>query len=146
MEHVWSMAARRLRNGLTGTECALLRLSGLANGILAAFGDGGGEEPHEERRNEARQDFLGRKVILRQFRSLGIMHLRNLSRGGVCGLTDMPLEIGSIVFVEINRPHFYAARVVWATNLRIGLALYKPLKPETMSRLQAEQQAKAKSA
>ena len=124
----------------------MLRLSGLANGILAAFGDGGSDEPRGERRNEARQDFLGRKVILRQFRSLGIMHLRNLSRGGVCGLTDMPLEIGSIVFVEINRPHFYAARVVWATNLRIGLALYKPLKPETMARLQAEQQAKAKSA
>jgi hypothetical protein len=124
----------------------LLKLSGLANGILAVFGDGGSDAPHEERRKEARYDFLGRKVILRQFRSIGIMHLRNLSRGGVCGITDMPLAIGSIVFVELNRPHFHAAEVVWATNLRIGLALYKPLRPETLERLRVEQQARTKAA
>lgn len=124
----------------------MLKLSGLANGIRAAFGDGASEATRADRRNEARHDLLGRKVILRQFRSLGIMHLRNLSRGGVCGITDMPLEIGSIVFVEINRPHFYAAEVVWATNLRIGLSLYKPLRPELLERLQAEHQAKTKAA
>jgi hypothetical protein len=122
-----------------------LKLSGFANGLLAVFGEGERDVPRGERRKEARHDFLGRKVILRQFRSLGIMHLRNLSRGGVCGITDMPLAIGSIVFVELNRPHFYAAEVVWATNLRIGLALYKPLRPETLERLR-EQQARTKVA
>ena len=122
-----------------------MKLSGFASGLLAVFSDGERDAPREERRKETRHDFLGRKVILRQFRSLGIMHLRNLSRGGACGITDMPLAIGSLVFVEINRPHFYAAEVVWATNLRVGLALYKPLRAETLARLHSEHQAKTKA-
>ena len=124
----------------------MLKLSGLASSIRAAFTEGGSEEPRVERRKEVRRDFLGRKVIVRQYRSLGIMHLRNLSRGGICGITDMPLAIGSIVFVELNRPHFYAAEVVWATNLRIGLALYKPLKPDMLDRLHVDYLAKKKTA
>lgn len=127
-------------------ECALLKLSGLANSILSAFGEGGDDAPRVERRKESRRDFLGRKVILRQYRALGIMHLRNLSQGGICGITDMPLELGSIVFVELNRPHFYAAQVIWATNLRVGLALYKPMKPETLERLHADHLARQKAA
>jgi hypothetical protein len=132
--------------GRTGTERALLNLSGLASSIRAVFTDGAGDAPRVERRKENRRDFLGRKVIVRQYRALGIMHLRNVSRGGICGITDMPLAIGSIVFVELNRPHFYAAEVVWATNLRIGLALYKPLKPEMLDRLHDDHLAKKKVA
>lgn len=116
----------------------MLKLSGLANGILTAFGAGAEEAPPVERRKEGRRDFLGRKVILRQYRALGIMHLRNVSRGGMCGITDMPIKVGSLVFIELNRPHFYAAEVVWATNLRIGLSLVKPLKPELLDRLHAD--------
>lgn len=123
----------------------MLKLSGLASTIQALFTEGG-DVPQAERRKEARRDFLGRKVILRQYRSLGIIHLRNVSRGGICGITDMPVAIGSIVFVELNRPHFYAAEVVWANNLRIGLALYKPLKPETLERIHADHLAKLKAA
>ena len=115
-----------------------MNLSGLANNILTAFARGGDDAPRADRRKEARADFLGRKIIIRQRRALGIMHLRNLSRGGACGITDMPLEVGSLVFVEIRRPHFYAAQVVWASNLRIGLALVRPLKADMVERLHAE--------
>jgi hypothetical protein len=124
----------------------LLRLSGLANGIRAAFGDGRSDTPRAERRAEARRDFLGRKIIIRQRKANGIMHLRNLSRGGACGITDMPLEIGSLVFIEINRPHFYAAEVVWGHGLRIGLALVKPLKPGVLERLHDDHRAKTRAA
>ena len=120
----------------------MLRLSGLANGIRAAFGEAGSDAPRAERRTEARRDFLGRKIIIRQRRVLGIMHLRNLSRGGACGITDMPVAIGSLVFVEIKRPHFYAAQVVWVSNFRIGLALVKPLKPDMLERLHNEHLAR----
>jgi hypothetical protein len=119
-----------------------VKLSGFANGILAVFAKGTDETPNGERRKEARRDFLGRKIVIRQRKALGIMHLRNLSRGGACGITDMPLEIGSLIFVEIRRPHFQAAEVVWANNLRIGLALVKPLRPELLERLHAEQVAR----
>ena len=124
----------------------MLRLSGLANGIRAAFGDGRSDAPRGERRTETRRDFLGRKIIIRQRRALGIMHLRNLSRGGACGITDMPLAIGSLVFVEIRRPHFYAAQVVWVSNFRIGLALVKPLKPDLLERLHHEHLTRPKAA
>lgn len=132
--------------GWPGTESALLNLSELANSIRAVFTEGDSTAPAVDRRKEGRRDFLGRKVIVRQYRTLGIMHLRNVSRGGICGITDMPLAIGSIVFVELNRPHFYAAEVVWATNLRIGLSLYKPLKPDMLERLHVDHLAKKKTA
>jgi hypothetical protein len=122
----------------------LLKLSGLASSIWAVFTDGDRDAPAIERRRETRRDFLGRKVIVRQYRALGIMHLRNVSQGGICGITDLPLAVGSIVFVELNRPHFYAAEVVWATNLRVGLALYKPLKPDMLERLHLDHLAKKK--
>jgi hypothetical protein len=113
----------------------LVKLSGLAHGILSAFDGGGGGAAPAERREEARNEFHGCKVIIRQRKALGIMHLRNLSRTGACGITDMPLAIGSLVFLELKRPHFYAAEVIWANNLRIGLALAKPLRPELLERL-----------
>ena len=119
-----------------------MKWSGLTSGILTAFAGGGGDAAGAERRREPRSDSLGRKIIIRQRRALGIMHLRNLSRGGACGITDMPLEIGSLVFVEIRRPHFYAAQVVWVSNLRIGLALVRPLKPYMLERLQHDHLAR----
>ena len=122
-----------------------MKLGGFAN-IFAVFDGQDEDAPRAERRKEARCDFLGRKIIIRQRRTLGIMHLRNLSRGGACGITDMPLQVGSLVFIEINRPHFYAAHVVWASSLRIGLALAKPLKPDVLERLHAQHLAKTKAA
>ena len=143
MEQARSKAAGLLP-GPVVRSVPLLKLGGLVSSFFGAA-ESEGAAPKAERRKESRRDFLGRKVILRQYRSLGIMHLRNLSRGGACGLTDMPLEIGSIVFVEVNRPHFYAAEVVWTSNLRIGLSLFKPLKPEMLERLHAEYQARTKA-
>ena len=123
-----------------------MKLSELASGILSVFGEDDCTTRPTDRRKEPRRDFLGRKIVIRQRKSNGILHLRNLSRGGACGITDMPLEIGSLVFVEINRPHFYAAEVVWASSLRIGLALVKPLKPGILERLHDDHLARTKAA
>ena len=123
-----------------------MKLSELASGILSVFGEDDCTTRPTDRRKEPRRDFLGRKIVIRQRKSNGILHLRNLSRGGACGITDMPLEIGSLVFVEINRPHFYAAEVVWASSLRIGLALVKPLKSGILERLHDDHLARTKSA
>jgi len=116
----------------------LVKLSGLASGILHALDGGGDRAQSHDRRREERNDFFGRKIIVRQRKALGIMHLRNLSANGACGITDMPIAVGSLVFLELKRPHFYAAEVVWASNLRVGLALAKPLKPEMLEKLHAD--------
>jgi hypothetical protein len=91
--------------------------------------------PHDERRSEPRYDCRGLKVILRQRRALGIIHLQNLSISGAHGLTDMPLAIGAIVFLELKRARFYAATVNWTERLGIGVQFNRPLKPEHMKKL-----------
>ena len=123
-----------------------MKLSGLANNLLSALEGGKGRAPGAERRREERNDFFGRKIIIRQRKALGIMHLRNLSTSGACGITDMPIAVGSLVFLELKRPHFYAAEVVWASNLRVGLALAKPLKPEMLEKLHADHVAATRAA
>ena len=120
-----------------------VKLSGLANGILAVFDKVDKGAAREERRKEPRSDFLGRKIIVRQRRALGIMHLRNLSDGGACGITDMPLAVGSLVFLELKRTRFHAAEVVWASNLRIGLSLVKPLRPGLLEQLHTDHVARS---
>lgn len=78
----------------------------------------------------------GCKVIVRQRKALGILHLKNLSSTGGCGITDMPLETGSLVFLQLKKLHYHAAEVRWTRNVSIGLEFFRPLKPAVLERLQ----------
>lgn len=101
---------------------------GLQNWLRSAQSAESETAPRQrERRRTGRTECVGRKMIIRQRRSLGIIHLRNLSRLGACGLTDMPLAINSIVFLELRRKHFFAAYVKWTRNLTVGLELVRPI-------------------
>ena len=82
-----------------------------------------------ERRCEARRA-SNHKVIVRQRKALGILHLKNLSANGGCGLTDMPLAVGSLVFVGLRKSYFFAAEVRWVRSLSIGLKFYRPVREE----------------
>lgn len=109
-----------------------------ANELRSVIGlDSSESSESRERRREARNDFCGRKMILRQRKALGILHLRNLSSNGGCGITDMPLEIGSIVFLELRKPHFHAAEVCWTRSLSVGLRFFRPIRPDVLDRLRA---------
>jgi hypothetical protein len=88
-----------------------------------------------ERRSESRHECCGLKLIVRDRRALGIIHLRNLSNGGACGITDMPVAIGSLLFLELKRGHFYAARAKWARNLTIGLQFVRPMQEGLLDQL-----------
>lgn len=94
-----------------------------------------------ERRAESRHNFCGHKLIMRQRRSLGILHLRDMSRMGACGITDMPLAVGSIIFLELKKGHFYAAEVKWTRNLTAGFQLFRPIRAETMTKLLHQRRA-----
>jgi len=107
-----------------------------ANDLRSAIGlgpDDGGRTG--ERRREPRQSASGHKVILKQRKALGLLHLKNISGNGGCGITDMPLEVGSLVFVELRKPHFFAAEVRWARSLSIGLEFFRPVRPEMIEKL-----------
>ena len=105
-----------------------------ANGIKSAVGLGSETSRDAERRREGRRAVPGRKVIVRQRKALGIMHLKNLSSRGGCGITDMPLAVGSLVFLELRKPHYFAAEVRWARSLSIGLEFFRPVRPEMIER------------
>ena len=113
-----------------------MKLLDWANDIRSAVGLGPDyDSGTAERRRESRRMISGYKIIFRQRKTVGIMHLKNLSSKGGCGLTDMPVAVGSLVFVELKKPHYFAAEVRWARNLSIGLEFYRPLRVDMFQRL-----------
>ena len=89
----------------------------------------------EERRIEPRHDCVGLKLVIRDKEALGILHLRNLSMGGVCGMTDMPLPPGSVVHVELTKGRFHAAEVIWVKRMIVGLQFCYPMSPELLEEM-----------
>jgi len=113
-----------------------LKLLDWANDIRTAVGLGPDDDARAaERRRESRHQISGHKIIVRQRKALGILHLKNLSSKGGCGITDMPLAIGSLVFVELRKPHYFAAEVRWARSLSVGLEFFRPVRAEMFARL-----------
>jgi hypothetical protein len=108
-----------------------VKLLDWANDIRSAVGLGSGQDCDiVERRREARREVSGKKVIVRQRKALGIMYLKNLSSKGGCGLTDMPLAVGSLVFLQLRKPLYFAAEVRWVRSLAIGLEFLRPIRPK----------------
>src|SRR3954470_11048008 len=102
---------------------------------MVAGADSAEPARQEERRVEPRHDCCGLKIIIRERRALGILHLRNLSTYGACGLTDMPLPVGSLVFLELKKHRFFGARVKWVKRMTLGLQLCRPMNPEMLEEL-----------
>jgi len=111
-----------------------VKLADWANAIRSTIGLEADAEPEAvERRREGRRP-SNRKVIVRQRKTLGILHLKNISSKGGCGLTDMPLAVGSLIFVELRKPHFSAAEVRWVRSLSIGLQFFRPVRAEMLEK------------
>jgi hypothetical protein len=108
-----------------------VKLLDWANEIRSAVGLGPDDDFRAvERRREPRKEISGRKIVVRQRKALGILHLKNLSSNGGCGITAMPLAVGSLVFVQLRKPLFQAAEVRWVRSLSIGLEFLRPLRPD----------------
>ena len=113
-------------------------LDGWTSELLSVIGwETDDEATSRDRRRESRADFRGHKVIIRQRKTLGILHLKDVSHRGACGLTDMPLAVGSMVFLGVAKPHFRAAEVLWTRRLTVGLQWFRPIKPEQLEKLYA---------
>jgi len=113
-----------------------MKLPGLSGFSWTAPGESPQDAPQlRERRRAPRADCAGLKLVARQRRQLGIIHLRNLSSDGACGITDLPVAVDSIIFLELKKSHFYAAHVKWTRNLTIGLELARSMLPTTLEEL-----------
>lgn len=110
-----------------------MKLLDLVNDVRSAVGLGAEEDFRAaERRRETRIEMGGRKVVVRQCKALGILHLKNISSNGGCGITAMPLAVGSLVFVQLRAPLFQAAEVRWARSLSVGLEFLRPLRADML--------------
>ena len=108
--------------------------------LIWALEDGEDDEDarrraEEERRLDCRHDVAGAALPIRNRRIHSIFHLKNMSCRGACGISDMPLAVGSVIFVEVKSRRFQAAEVRWVRNALVGLHFVRPLDPGFLSRL-----------
>jgi len=100
----------------------------------------------DERRLDTRHDFSGHHVGIRDRRIQSVIHLKDLSCKGACGITDMPIAPGGMVFLEIKKKRFHAAEVRWVRNSLIGLRFYRPMQPEMVEKAHAAHKARQAAA
>jgi hypothetical protein len=91
----------------------------------------------KERRLSVRHDFIGHRIVIRSRRTLALLHLKDLSCHGACGITDLPVAVGAMVFLTLKKGRFHAAEVRWVRNVMVGLRFYRPLDPDMVERIHA---------
>lgn len=95
------------------------------------------EAADRERRLDKRHDFRGHNIGIRDRRTPSVLHLKDMSCKGACGIIDMPIAAGAMVFLEIRKKRFTAAEVRWVRNALIGLRFYRPLDPDLVEKVHA---------
>lgn len=106
----------------------------------ALFSD---EEPHEpenefvERRQMPRFGLCGREVPVRSSGIRGTLQLKDLSCGGVSGITGLPAAVGDRVGIEMPIVGKRLAWVCWVRNTSMGLRFETPLSLMSVARLYA---------
>jgi hypothetical protein len=102
-------------------------------------GDAEERRMEQERRREGRLDFTRSKLPIRSRRTQTTFHLKDMSRLGACGISDVPLAIGAVIFVRLAKGRYHAAEVRWVRNAQVGLRFIRPLRPEIFDRLRKSQ-------
>lgn len=87
-----------------------------------------------ERRLDMRYDFSGHHIRVRDRRAHSLIHLKDMSCKGASGITELPVAVGSIVFLEVKSKRFFAADVRWVRNALIGLRFIRPLQPDMVEK------------
>jgi hypothetical protein len=111
-------------------------------------GEEGGVESlsPRERRLSTRRDFTGHRIVIRSRRTMALLHLKDLSCHGACGITDLPIAVGAMVFLTLKKGRFHAAEVLWVRNVMAGFRFYRPLDPDTVEKIHAAHLARKASA
>ena len=89
----------------------------------------------QERRREGRHDFARARLPIRSRRTQTTFHLKDMSRLGACGISDVPLAVGAVIFVRLAKGSYQAAEVRWVRNAQVGLRFVRPLRPDVFDRL-----------
>jgi hypothetical protein len=68
-----------------------------------------------------RWDFKGATFPCRMGKKSFEIRLKDLSRGGACGLVDEPFAVGDYFFIELDAHTVAEAQVVWTRRVMIGV-------------------------
>ena len=98
-------------------------------------GEAEGRRQEPERRSEGRHDFSRARLPISSRRTHSPFHLKDMSRMGACGISDMPLAVGAVIFIRLAKGSFQAAEVRWVRNAQVGLRFVRPLRPDVFDRL-----------
>lgn len=63
------------------------------------------------------------------------MRLKDLSRGGACGMLCEPLGVGDFVVIEFDSRHQVEAEVRWVRRFMVGLTFTHPLTRDFLDRM-----------
>ena len=82
-----------------------------------------------------RWQFKGTSIPCRMGKNKFEIRLKDLSRGGACGLVDEPFAIGDYFFMELDPHTVIEAEVVWARRVTIGVRFSRVLTASFITKL-----------
>jgi len=82
-----------------------------------------------------RWQFKGTSIPCRMGKNKFEIRLKDLSRGGACGLVDEPFAVGDFFFMELDPHTVVEAEVVWARRVKIGVRFNRVLTATFVTRL-----------
>jgi hypothetical protein len=107
-------------------------------------------EPEDpaDKRSYFRWAFKGTTFPCRMGKKKFEIRLKDLSRGGACGLVDEPFAIGDFFFIELGEHQVAEAQVCWVRRVMIGVRFSNPLTARFVTRLheRASEEAAAQQA
>ena len=95
----------------------------------------GANAADEDRRIYVRFAFRGTPFPVQVGETESILRLKDLSCGGAAGLTELPLTVGDIVYVDLDKKLRAAAEVLWVRRLAVGIKFVTPLDPMLVRRV-----------
>jgi hypothetical protein len=109
--------------------------------MLKFLGRGGGDAAQEataaaiKDRKAKRHNVTGAKINLLVDSNLYILHLKDLSALGLCGMTDAPLAVEQTVIAHLAEYDQLPIQIRWIRRTLIGAAFFERLSEERMERL-----------
>ena len=97
-----------------------------------------GHVEHDDRRIYVRFAFRGTAFPARVADIESTIRLKDLSCGGASALSEMPLTVGDVVYLELDPKHTAPAEVRWVRRLWVGLRFVNPLPPMLVRKVHAD--------
>ena len=97
-----------------------------------------GDADHDDRRIYLRFPFRGTAFPAQVADVESTIRLKDLSCGGASALSEMPLTVGDIVYLELDARHIVPAEVRWVRRLFVGLRFVNPLAPALVRKVHAD--------